>query len=43
MADNFLERHMRDYEERKAKWLAKRKHIIPNAKRHISKPEDESL
>lgn len=27
MADNFLERHRRDYEERKAEWLRKKKHI----------------
>lgn len=43
MADNFLERHMRDYEERKARWLAKKKHKKVNAKRNIEKPEDEAL
>lgn len=43
MADNFLERHMRDYEERKAKWLAKKKHIVRKTKNDIEKPEDEAL
>lgn len=43
MADNFLERHMRDYEERKAKWLAKKKHIVKKVKANIDKPEDEAL
>ena len=27
MADNFLERHMLDYEKKKAKWIARKKHI----------------
>lgn len=43
MADNFLERHMRDYEERKAKWLSKKKHLLRKAKGNIEKPEDEAL
>lgn len=43
MADNFLERHMRDYEERKAKWLAKKRHITGKAARQLDKPEDEAL
>lgn len=44
MADNFLERHMRDYEEKKAKWEAKKKHLKPakNA-RMPQKPTDEAL
>ena len=28
MADNYLERHYIEYEERKAKWLLKKKHIL---------------
>ena len=42
MADNFLERQRRDYEERKAAWL-KKKRGIPVNKSHIEQPEDESL
>lgn len=42
MADNFLERHRREYEERKRAWLKNRKHI-PKIKRHLERPEDESL
>lgn len=42
MADNFLERHFRDYEERKAAWL-KNKKRMPKIKRQLQKPEDESL
>ena len=29
MADNFLERHREDYEQRKAAWLRRKKHL-PN-------------
>lgn len=43
MADNFLERHMRDYEERKAKWLARKKHIKTKITCNIEKPADEAL
>lgn len=42
MADNFLERHRQDYEERKAAWLRKKKHL-PKLNKGIQKPEDESL
>lgn len=42
MADNFLERQRRDYEERKAAWL-KKKRGIPVIESHIERPEDESL
>ena len=42
MADNFLEQHRRDYEERKAAWL-KNKHHMPKIKRKIERPDDESL
>lgn len=27
MADNFLERHREDYEQRKAAWLRRKKHL----------------
>lgn len=44
MADNFLERHMRDYEERKARWQARKKHLKPGlASRRPQKPENEAL
>ncbi|MBM6993236.1 MAG: dehydrogenase [Prevotella sp.] len=42
MADNFLEQHREDYEERKAAWLRNKRHM-PKVKRSLSKPEDESL
>lgn len=42
MADNFLERHRRDYEIKKAEWLRKKRHL-PKLKKYIEKPEDESL
>ncbi len=44
MADNFLERHMRDYEEKKAKWQARKKHIKLNKNTSLpQKPVDEAL
>ena len=30
MADNWLEKHREDYEERKAKWLRSKKHWNPS-------------
>lgn len=42
MADNFLERQRRDYEERKALWLKKKK-LTKLYVRNIEIPEDESL
>ena len=42
MADNFLERHRSEYEERKAAWLRNKKHM-PKLKKTIHRPEDESL
>ena len=42
MADNFLERHHEEYEERKRAWLRNKKRM-PHVKRKIEKPEDESL
>lgn len=43
MADNYLERHMRDYEEKKARWIARKKHKKGTAKGSIKRPEDEAL
>ena len=47
MADNFLERHREAYEQKKAEWLRKKKHL-PRAKKTasmqtIAKPDDEAL
>lgn len=42
MADNFLERHRLEYEERKGAWL-KNKKRMPKIKRRLTRPEDESL
>jgi hypothetical protein len=44
MADNFLERHHEEYEQKKAEWLRKKKHL-PKLKSHrnINKPDDEAL
>jgi hypothetical protein len=42
MADNYLERKRRDYEERKALWLKKKRFIVTK-KASIQKPEDEAL
>lgn len=44
MADNFLEYHREEYELRKKRWIAKKKHIkVSNRQRTIEKPEDEAL
>lgn len=43
MADNYLEKHREEYEQRKAAWLRKKKHLGTNAVRNIPKPEDEAL
>lgn len=42
MADNFLERQRRDYEEKKAEWMRRKKHL-PKVKRQSEKPDDEAL
>ena len=42
MADNFLERHMLDYEKKKAKWIARKKHIKLKGHNRIEKPEEEA-
>lgn len=43
MADNYLERHREDYEQRKAVWLRKRKHLQKLSKGRLQKPVDEAL
>ena len=47
MADNFLERHREDYEQRKAAWLLKKRHLSKGAARKappsIKRPDDEAL
>lgn len=43
MADNFLERHREEYEQRKAAWLRKRKHIPKLKSPKLQKPADEAL
>ena len=42
MADNYLERHREEYEERKAAWLRKKRHQ-PKKAMIPQKPEDEAL
>ena len=42
MADNFLERHQLEYEEKKENWLRKKKHL-PKLTRKSEPPEDETL
>lgn len=42
MADNFLERHRLEYEERKEAWLKNKKRMT-KIKRRLTRPEDESL
>lgn len=43
MADNFLERHLEDYEKRKALWLKRKKRLPGKISPSISKPDDEAL
>lgn len=44
MADNFLERHREDYEQRKAAWLKKKKNLKVTKKiSTINRPDDEAL
>lgn len=43
MADNFLERHRDEYEQRKQQWLNKKKRLPKHLKRNIERPEDEAL
>ncbi len=41
MADNFLERHHEEYEQRKAAWLRKKRHL-PKRARMLERPDEES-
>jgi len=46
MADNFLERHREEYEQRKAAWLKRKKLFLkskPKTKLQIERPDDEAL
>lgn len=43
MADNFLEHHHEEYEQRKAAWLRKKKNFGRQLKASIKKPDDEAL
>lgn len=43
MADNFLERHREDYEQQKAAWLRRKKHLPKIKKPAIQRPDDETL
>ena len=42
MANNFLERHREEYEERKARWLSG-KNKLSTRRRQIERTDDESL
>jgi hypothetical protein len=42
MADNFLERHYEEYEQRKAAWLRRKRHL-PKVKSALQRPDDEAL
>lgn len=43
MADNFLEKHREEYEQRKAAYLRKKKHLSKIKARNIERPDDEAL
>ncbi len=44
MADNFLEKHYEEYEERKAAYLRKKRHVLSRQKHHLpERPEDDAL
>lgn len=43
MADNFLEKHYEEYEQRKAEWLRKKRHLQTKKVRNIRKSDDEAL
>lgn len=42
MADGYLEKRQQDYEARKAAWLRRKAHL-PEQRRRLEKPDDESL
>ena len=39
MADNYIERHREDYEQRKARYLARKKHLSPEIRARIAARE----
>ena len=42
MADNYLERHQEEYEQRKQAWLHKKRvHVV--SPRRLERPDDEVL
>ncbi|EGW48501.1 hypothetical protein HMPREF0666_00385 [Prevotella sp. C561] len=43
MADNYLERHREEYEQRKERWLRKKKNLRRPVKVRLQKPDDEAL
>lgn len=44
MADNYLEYHHEEYEARKARWMARKKHLkVPTRQLMVRRPEDEAL
>jgi len=43
MADGYLEKHLADYEARKAAWLRKQQHLPGGKRRRIERPDDEAL
>jgi hypothetical protein len=48
MADNFLERHREEYEQRKQRWLLRKKLHLHSGKKStprssVNKPDDEAL
>ena len=48
MADNFLERHREEYEQRKQRWLLRKKLHLHSGKKStprssVNKPADEAL
>lgn len=42
MADNYLERHQEEYEQRKQAWLRK-KRVHAVSPRRLERPDDETL
>jgi hypothetical protein len=43
MADGYLEKHLEDYEARKAAWLRRKAHLPKQKARQIERPDDEAL
>jgi hypothetical protein len=43
MADNYLERHREEYEQRKANWLKRKRHFPHSKPSPPQKPDDEAL